>query len=560
MSAVESHCQSSVDKLGLRVERLPFTNLPGQSKLFLEYLDDPTALKKYYPSAVRRHHELTARAGLVLREHKTDRTELCDALQRMNIQWGASAETLQNIERLRDSSCVAVVSGQQVGLFTGPLYTIYKALSAVKLAACMSERGVEAVPVFWMATEDHDFAEVQATDFIGCDGRLARVKVKDELHSEGAPVGTVKLDDSIDEVIARLIEVLPTTEFSPTLADMLRESYEAGRGYGEAFAQLLTKLIGKYGLILLDPLDADLKRLAAPIYAEAARCAPEIAQSLVGRSEELNADGYHAQVLVTPDSFPLFCSRDSVRRAITRTGENEYQAKGSNQKWTRQELARAAANEPQHFSPNVTLRSVVQDYLLPTIAYYGGAAEIAYFAQTAEVYRLLQRPVTPILHRASLTIIERRSARTLERFDLKLKDFFDGADSVMRRVVETHLGAATAQEFGRSEEQIAAAMENLATVLDGFDPTLTNALTNAHKKIVYQMEALRGRFYRAQLARDRAANRQLERAFAVLYPEKGLQERSLNVASLVARHGAYAIDWLYDAINLSTNDHQVVYL
>lgn len=560
MSAVESACQSSVAKFDLKIERLPFANLPHQSKLFLEYLDDPARLKKYYPAAVRQHYELTDRAALVLREHKTDRNELCDALERMNTSWGASRETLTNIERLRSSSCVAVVSGQQVGLFTGPLYTIYKALSAVKLAACMSERGVEAVPVFWMATEDHDFAEVQATEFIGCDGRLASVKVKDELHGEGAPVGTVKLDASIDEAIKRLLEVLPTSEFTPQFEIMLRASYAAGRGYGEAFARLLTHLIGKFGLILLDPLDADLKRLAAPVYAEAARCAPEIAASLVARSAELVADGYHAQVLVTPDSFPLFCSRDSVRRAITRTGANEYQAKGSDQKWTREGLAEAAAREPQHFSPNVTLRSVVQDYLLPTIAYYGGAAEIAYFAQTAEVYRLLQRPVTPILHRASMTIVERRTARTLERFDLKLTDFFDGADALMSRVVETHLGAATAQKFTQSERQIAEAIDDLAKSLDGFDSTLVDALGNARKKIVYQLEALRGRFHRAQLSRDRAANRQLERAFAALYPEKGLQERSLNVATLIARHGTYAVDWLYDAINLSTNDHQVVYL
>jgi bacillithiol biosynthesis cysteine-adding enzyme BshC len=488
---------------------------------------------------------------------------LCDALEEMNTRWGGGAETLRNIARLRSQDSVAVVSGQQVGLFTGPLYTIYKALSAVKLAGCLTQRGTEAVPVFWMATEDHDWEEVQGAEFTACDGRLASTGVPNALHREGAPVGGVTLDATAVDAVQRLLDLLPTTEFLPDLETLLRDAYRPGRTYGEAFARLLTALVSRHGLILLDPLDARLKRLAAPLYAEAARRAPDIAAAVEARSRELEADGYHAQVHASPDAFPLFIHLDGARRAITRrANDGRYQAKGAPEadSYTPEELGELAASDPERFSPNVTLRAVVQDYLLPSIAYFGGAAEIAYFAQTAEVYRLLARPATPILHRASLTLVERRTGRTLERYHLQLADFFAGLDAVIARVVEEYLGAEQAQAFDRAEATMGGALAELGANLRRFDPTLADALTHGTQKIEHQLAGLRTRFYRAQMARDRAAHRQLERAYAALYPEKTLQERHLNITSLLARHGRYCLDWIYDAIDLGSVEHQIVYL
>lgn len=560
MSTTEPACYSTPEGAGLRIETLPFERIPHQSRLFLDYLRDPTALRRFYPSAVRFHHELAARAPEVLAAHRTDRRALCDALEAMNNGWGATAETLANIKRLRSPECVAVVSGQQVGLFTGPLYTIYKALSAVKLAGCLTQRGTEAVPVFWMATEDHDWAEVQTAEFVGCDGQLASTSVPSELHAEGLPVGGVKLDHTISETIQHLLDALPATEFSPELETLLRDAYRPGRTYGEAFARLMTALMGRYGLVLLDPVDKGLKQLAAPLYADAARYAPEIATALEIRSRELEEAGYHTQVLTSTDAFPLFLHQDGVRRAVTRTSEGRYQPKGLSEDYTLEELAGWAEREPERFSPNVTLRSVVQDYLLPTVAYLGGAAEVAYFAQTAEVYRVLARPVTPILHRASLTIVEHRTGRTLERYGLRLDDLFAGSDSVIARVVEEHLGAEIAHVFDRTEETVSRALAELREHLQRFDPTLTDALETGQRKINYQLHGLRARFHRAQMARDDAVHRQLERAFIALYPKKTLQERHINITSLLVRHGRHVINWIYDVIDLGSVDHQIVLL
>ena len=561
MSTAETACYSTPEEAGLRVETLSFERIPHQTRLYLDYLRDPLALRQFYPSAVRFHHELPARGSEVLAAQRTDRGALCDALGEMNTAWGAGEKTLANIELLRETECLAVVSGQQAGLFTGPLYTIYKALSAVKLAGCLTQRNTKAVPVFWIATEDHDFVEVAKAEFINRECQLASVDVSTGLHTEGQPVGAVVLDDSINEVIENLLRQLPNSEFIPDLQNLLRDAWRPGRSYGEAFARMMTALLGSNGLIFLDPRNVRLKQLAAPLYAEAARQAPEIANAVEERSRQLEKAGYHAQVVASANSFPLFLhDAHGARHAVTRAENGKYRTKASADEYSAEELAERALHEPENFSPNVTLRAVVQDYLLPTIAYLGGAAEIAYFAQTSEVYRVLGRPVTPILPRSSLTMIERHTGRVLERYGLGLADLFAGLDNVLGRVVEEHLGAETAKGFTKSEEAVNRELDELKEQLTAVDSTLADALETGRRKINYQLEGLRTRFHRAQMSRDEAAHRQLQRAFDQLYPEKALQERHINITSLLGRHGRYVVDWIFNAINLESTEHQIVYL
>jgi len=564
LSTAETACHPSPQAAGLRIETVSFAEIPQQSKLFLDYLKDATALRRFYPEAVRSHLDLPARKDQVLGAYTTDRQQLCDALERINRAWRANERTLTNINLLREPDCLTVVTGQQAGLFSGPLYTIYKALSAVKLAECLTQRGVKAVPVFWIATEDHDFAEVASAEFINRDCVLEKVTAPAEIHTEGLPVGQIKLDTSIATVVDSLLKMLPATEFTEDLQKLLSDSYAPGHGFGDGFARLLTALTAKYGLIFLDPLDVELKKLAAPLYASAARLATEIASAITNRSRELEEAGYHAQVTALENSFPLFLhDENGARRALSRNENGKYRPKTSardSPEYSGDELAALASREPERFSPNVTLRAVVQDHLLPTIAYYGGAAEIAYFAQTSEVYRLLDRPVTPILHRASITLVERHTWRALERYGVTLKDFFAGYDQVVANVVNTHLGKETAAAFDHTTETFGRELDSLQERLRQVDPTLAEALDKGRRKINYQIDGLRTRFQRAQISRDETLQRQLERAFDLLYPEKSLQERHINIASLLARHGRYVIDWIFDAIDLGSSEHEVVYL
>jgi bacillithiol biosynthesis cysteine-adding enzyme BshC len=562
LSTAEIACHSTPEQAGLRVETIPFDQIPQQTRLFLDYLKDPTALKRFYPETIRTHYEASERRERVLANHKTDRAAVCAALEQMNRRWGASEKTLANISLLREADCIAVVSGQQAGLFTGPLYTIYKALSAVKLAECMAQRGIKSVPVFWIATEDHDFAEVAKAEILNRDCSLSGASVPAEVHpDDGLPVGRVVLDETIETSIQSLLAALPKTEFSDDLERTVRAAYQPGRKFGDAFAEMLSALTGKWGLILLDPLDAQLKQVAAPLYAEAARRAHDIAIAIVNRSRELEQAGYHAQVAPSENSFPLFWHDDSgARYALMRTLNGHYRTRAGDDEYSADELAAWALREPDRFSPNVTLRAVVQDFLLPTVAYYGGAAEIAYFAQTAEVYRILDRPATPILHRASLTLVERHTWRSLDRYGIGLVDFFGGTDHVMARVVKEYLGKETSEAFDHTTRSFNSELDDLQEQLRRVDPTLADALEKGRRKINYQIDGLRTRFNRAQVGRDEAVHRQIERAFDLLYPGKTLQERRINITSLLARHGRYVVDWIYNAIELESNDHEVVYL
>ncbi len=554
-------CPCPTGNVVLQTESLPFSEVPNQSKLFIDYQTNPIALKKYYPLAVESHAQISQRIPEVLANYKADRQMLCDVLEEMNRSCRASEKTLENIKLLRDEDCVAVVTGQQAGLFTGPLYTIYKALSAVKMTECLIGRGYKAVPIFWIATEDHDFEEVSKTSVINSQGNLIEIKNEPKRCHENLPVGYVELDESIEPTIEELFKNLPHTEFTDELREFVEKTWASGVDYGDAFARLLTDFLGKYGLIVLCPLDARLKKLATPIYVEAIKKSDEIVSALRRRSEELEEAGYHAQVLVAEDYFPLFWqAKNGTRHALKKNESGTFKAKDIEREFTLEELAAKAAEEPQRFSPSVVLRSVVQDYLLPTVCYFGGAAEIAYFAQSAEVYRILERPVTPIFHRQSFTIIEPKHAKTLKKYDLELKDLFAGIENLMPQIVEQYLNQEMAQIFAEVDVNINAELNRLDRNLSRIEPTLAESLANRRRKIAYHISNLRTKFHNAQMRKDEVINRQIEMAFASLVPNKHLQERTLNVNSFINRHGLYLIDWIYQAIDLDDKEHRIIYL
>ncbi len=559
MSSIAA-CPCPNDKL-LRTETLSFANVPHQSRLFLEYQQKPLSLLKYYPNIVESHTEISLKIPNVLANYKTDRNVLCNVLEEANRGNCATEKTLENIKLLRDDDCVAVVSGQQAGLFTGPLYTIYKALSAVKLTECLRGRGFKAVPVFWIATEDHDFLEVSNTFFINKEGNLNELRNEPKLCYENLPVGYVKNDASIKGTIDELFDGLPHTEFTDELREMIEKTWSEGVDYGDAFARMLTKILGKFGLIVLCPLDVRLKKLATPIYVRAIKKSEEIVSALRIRSEKLVEEGYHAQVLINEDYFPLFYqANDKTRHALKKTPQGTFKTKDIDREFTLNELADLAEVSPEKFSPSVVLRSVVQDYLLPTICYFGGAAEIAYFAQSGEVYRILERPITTIFHRQSFTIIEPKQAKTLDKYDLNLEDLLIGEELLKTQIVERFLNKETTQIFAEVEETINVQLSNLEKSLREIEPTLADNSIRRRQKILYHISAMRKKFYLAQIRKDDTIKRQLETMFASLLPNKHLQERTLNISTVLNKHGNYAIDWIYEAIDLDDKGHRIIYL
>lgn len=544
-----------------RVSRLSFAEIPGQSRLFVEYQNDPISLREFYPNAVRDAEELAAYVPQMLGRYTTDRVRLCDALSSINAAIGATPETFANIEKLRRSDTVAVVTGQQAGLFSGPLYTIYKALSAVRMSAELEKRGVSAVPVFWGATEDHDFAEVAEAFFRDAANGVLRVQYDPSEKLNGVAVGTAVLDDSIGSLIGMAFDGMPLSEFSSAARQKAANAWTVGKNFGEAFGRTLATVLGRFGIIYLDPLNAAIKRLAAPIYAAAVERSDEIVERLVERREELAGRGFHTQVLVEQDYFPLFWHDESgVRRSLRRTSKGDYQAKDSLVRLTREELISLAAEAPEKLSPGVMLRAAVQDFLLPTACYFGGGAEVAYFAQNSVVYEELNCPVTPILHRQSFTVVEPRQRRTMEKFGLDLTVLFVGEEAV-------RLGLAAGSEAGESAAVFAEAaavvdvqLRRLGELSTKIDSTLTKNAERRRTRIDYHIEALRKKALLAEMRRNEVTDRQISELFSSLLPNGHLQERVLNVFDLLARYGDGVIDTIYDSVDIDERGHRVIYL
>lgn len=545
----------------LKFETLSFDKIPRQSKLFLDFQTNSPAAEKFYPNNQTAPGDFAAE---VLKNYKIDRDKLCDALAEINNSFGAGDKTAENIELLRRPDCLAVVTGQQAGLFSGALYTIYKALSAVKFCEDLRSQNIKAVPVFWIAEEDHDFDEIKKIfipDKSDTSG-LISIENTPQDRRENSPVGSIDLDETIKDAIEKLFANLSRTEFTDELKELLDETYKPGETFSTAFAKLLARIFDGCGLIFLSPLDQKLKDLCAPIFAEAVEKSDEIITALLERNGELEKENYEAQVLVEENSFPFFFLGESGERlALRRDLESgKIKAQKSDTEFDKAGLKIIAQNSPESLSPNALLRPVVQDYLLPTLTYFGGAAEVAYFAQNSVIYDALNRPATPILHRASFTIVEPKHRRTLEKYEMEFAALFEGKERVFATIVEKFLNDGIAREFTEAEEIINAQLNNLDRHLNESEPTLSDNLANRRQKILWHMGALRKKYHRAELAKNEIAKRRIEALFNELLPDNQLQERTLNVLTFLNLYGGNFVGWVYKAIDAEEKDHQILYL
>ncbi|MBA2378653.1 MAG: bacillithiol biosynthesis cysteine-adding enzyme BshC [Blastocatellia bacterium] len=540
---------------------VPFLAIPGQSRLFLDHLADPASLSRFYPSPVARIQDIAPFSKEVLARYETDRNQLAVALEGFNRRIGSGDKVLRNIERLRKPDTVAVLTGQQTGLFTGPIYSIYKALTAIAAAEKLTAQGVSAVPVFWAATEDHDLEEVSAAKLIDLKGRLTSVSYKAQNEFSGRAVGEIVLTDEVRQAVGHAFEQLEKTEFTKDVRALVEDAWQSGRSFGDAFCSLLMRLLGDRGLVIVSPTEAAFKELAAPIYQKAIGQAVALRDRLIARSAELTAAGYEPQVLIDDDHFPMFIrSARSQRVPLRLTPKGRIRAKDGSTEFSVDELIEFAGNSPEDLSPGVVLRATVQDHIFPTVCYFGGGAEVAYFAQSSVVYETLDRPVTPIFHRQSFTIVEPSSSRTMLQYDLTLSDLFRGKDDVLRELAERLFGRTTAVSIADAEEIINTQLNRLDRELSEKDPTLGAAVATRRRKIIYHISALREKFYRSELRRNEVFTRRMDALFDQIYPESGLQERSISVLYFLNKYGHAFMNRLAAEIDLDNKDHRLLYL
>jgi bacillithiol synthase len=540
----------------VKAQCLPFRQIPHTTQLFTDFLSWSPAIQPFY-SRSPHFPEWSKDETAAVSYDSARRTLVADILERQNRAWDASAKTLENIARLR-SGASALVTGQQVGLFGGPLFSIFKALSTVKLAQEATGAGSDCVPVFWLATTDHDLDEISHVSILGPDGSLQKLSSTTRGLPD-APVGTVTFGPEIEPLVEAAASLLGDSEATK----YLRESYRPGENFGSAFARLFSRLFGEWGVILLDASDPEFHRLAAPIYSAAIERAAELDEALLARGRELEAAGYHQQVKVTPSSTLLFTLRDGARVPVHR----QSNASGAqflirfldkDDVIPEAEMRRQIASEPEQFSANVLLRPVLQDYLLPTLAYVGGAAEIAYFGQGAVVYKALLGRATPILPRFSATIVEAKPEALLERYALSVPDVFQGPDVLRESLAKRALPSDLQAAFDGAESSLKHSLGSIQQSLERLDRTLVEAATNAGSKMQHQLEQLRSRAARAELRQSGILGRHAELLGSALYPDKLLQEREIGGFYFVARHGSELLRNLYNMLRTDCLDHQII--
>jgi bacillithiol biosynthesis cysteine-adding enzyme BshC len=546
-AAVKAHC-------------LPFAQIPQTTRLFTDFLSYSPSVQPFYSQSPN-FSEWFKKEASAVQYDASRRKRVSAILECQNKSWGASAQTLANLKRLRDGA-FAVVTGQQVGLFGGPMFAIYKAMTAVKLAEEATAAGIDAVPVFWLATYDHDLAEVNHVSFPGAEGVL-RTFTTSSHGVPDAPVSNVQLGDEILPVVEEAAALLGDTE----AAQFLRESYRPGENLGTAFARFYTRLFAPWGVILLDASDAELHRVAAPIYRTAIERAADLEAALISRGEALDKAGYYQQVKVTPSSVLLFGSREGARTAIHRrvNGSNQVVefvigADSNAKKLSPAELLDQIAAAPENFNPNVLLRPIVQDYLLPTLAYAGGAAEAAYFAQVGAVYETILGRVTPIVPRFSATIVDPKVQGKMQHYGITVLDAFQGPDALRHKLASRSLPAGLQQAFDRANKSVEESFSSLQESLAKLDPTLVEASQTGSSKVRYQLDRLRERAMAAELRRSEVVGRHADWLSNTLYPERALQERGVAGAYFVARYGTELLQSIHDVIRSDCHDHQILEL
>ncbi|HTC62339.1 MAG TPA: bacillithiol biosynthesis cysteine-adding enzyme BshC [Candidatus Saccharimonadales bacterium] len=526
-------------------------DLPGTTRLYSAFLSDFPSVSNFY-----RHPPTAAGIDEAVREVRIEesvRYAVVEVLRKQNHAFGGDERTTQNLDRLRDGA-VAVVTGQQVGLFGGPAYCIYKALTAIHVASELNGRGVNAVPVFWLATEDHDLAEVNHF-FVPKRGSFERMDLPPSGLADRR-VGDVRLGEDIRALSTQLDSLLEGS-WAEEIARWISESYTPQDTFGSSYGKLMTRIFAGRGLIFLDPMSPELHRLSLPVLKGALLKHAEFSSELVARSAALEKAGFHAQVKVTEQSTLLFRIVNGQRVAIRPVKEGL--AVGDKTE-SLEETVKALEERPEDFSPSALLRPVMQDSLLPTVAYIGGAAEVAYQAQTSLVYEKLLGRAPAILPRASFTLVPSHIAGLLKKYNLDPKEILQGQHKLRARLEAEALPEALTAKFEEGEQAVKNLLEALREPLKKLDQTLLGALNTASEKMLYQFNGLRTKAGRAEGFRSGVINTHENEIASSLLPNNALQERSFGLLTFLASEGPGLLDFLDSHIKAGSGEHCFLHL
>ena len=546
----------------MRVECFPITVLPHVSRIYSDYLAlgdsaDDAPVRRWYGAEPFAGRWVGKAAGV---EHAG---RLADLLESQAAEFGASDATKANIAKLR-AGARAVVTGQQVVLVGGPLLTLLKAATAIARAnEATRVSGIDHVPVFWLATEDHDLAEVDQVSFLtktSVETLGAGLKV-----AHAVPVGGVVPGPELDAVLERASELL---EFAP-VSEWLRECYLAGPDGARptlalAFGRLMARIFADQGLVVMDAASRGFHALGARALRCAIDHAAELQAALIARNEELVKAGYHAQVLVPEGGSTLFLldettgERLALRRAGSSNGDAQWKAGG--RLYSSADLIAILETTPERLSPNALLRPVFQDTLLPTAAYIAGPAEIAYFAQSAVLYEAILGRITPVLPRLSATLLEPSIAAVMDRDEVQLPDAMTTAEELAQRLGARAMPIEEKRKLAAVGNALETELAALTKYLAGMDVSLGKSAEVSGSKMLYQMNRLRRMAATFELQKQASLRKHAEAITLHVFPDGHPQERVVAGVWFMAKYGDGLVERLVGVAGNQCPGHVVVRL
>jgi bacillithiol biosynthesis cysteine-adding enzyme BshC len=533
-----------------------------KNSLFADYLSDFSKVNPFYQHNFRDDWQAVIQRRS---RFETPHKEMTEILAVQNQQWGAPPETAENIRRLGKTKTLAVVTGQQTGILGGPLYTFYKTMTVLKISEKLRRENpdFDFVPVFWMEVNDSDFKEISAIQYLSKDNQLKRLAVKESESEALKPVFARNVADSIREW-RQLLEVdFFDTEFKEEILNTFLSPYSASHSYADAFAQLLHQFFGKYGLVIFNPANPAVSKLTKPLFAETLNSATEILKGLNERNSAIQDAGYDPQITFMGNQTLLFFNDEQLRRVrIDFDEKGQFLLKYPDKYETveREKLLQNGSRMEISLSPNVALRPVIQDFLLPTVAYVAGPSEVAYFAQVETLYRRFDIPMPVIYPRHRLTIAEGKIEKNMRKFNLEYEEILPPPEDFMDTFVRRLADRKVYDVVHSAEQRISRGMEELKKHLAAFDPTLVNALKKTRGNIESSFRQLSSKIDRSVEQKNRVQVQQLEKILLSLYPENNYQERVLNMLYFCIKYGKNFVDELIQILPEETDRHYVVKL
>jgi bacillithiol synthase len=491
------------------------------------------------------------------RRRSRDHGRLAAVIAAQQRDRGAPAPAREAASRLADPATVAVVTGQQAGLFGGPLYTLLKALTAIRIATDLTrDDGTPAVAVFWIDGEDHDWDEVRACPVLDDHLEICAATLPPRGGAD-LPVGRATLDrDGLEAAFAVLEHQLPATEFRGGLLAGLREAYRPGAGMAQAFGQWLETVLGDRGLVVFDASDPAAKPLAADVLVGELSAPGETTRLARQAGAALTARGYHAQVDPAEDSVALFrLGPDGSRQGIRLEGGRLVSGGASFDPAT---LVEEARSRPSGFSPNVLLRPVVQDAIFPTVCYVAGPSELAYLAQLRTVYERFDIPMPLVCSRASATITDAAAARFLSKYGVALEALQPQDDAALNALLQSQIPPEVEAAFTTARDRIAQVLATIAEGVASIDPTLRGTADSTLGRMHHDLETLHHKMIAAAKRRDETLRRQFSRTRALAFPGGVPQERAVGFIWFLNQYGPALVDRLADALPLDQGVHWVV--